>query len=209
MKEALTDLGYYFQEPRVLNTAFYGGIPQNRERIYFVGFRDPKKAKEFSFPGKIDCRKKITDIIDTKERKDTKYYYTEKSQYYKLLLDNVKRKDTLYQIRRVYVRENKSGMCPTLTANMGTGGHNVPIVWDDFGYRKLTPRECFSFQGFPEEPDFRLPEIAVSHLYKQAGNSVSIPVVRRIAEKIYLLLKSDFKKQGYLLTEEQHETVLA
>ena len=45
-------------------------------------------------------------------------------------------KNTVYQWRRVYVRENKSGECPTLTANMGTGGHNVPLIKDDNGIRK-------------------------------------------------------------------------
>ena len=91
--------------------------------------------------------------------------------------------DTVYQWRRKYVRENKSSVCPTLTANMGTGGRNVPLIKDTHGIRKLTPRECFSLQGFPKS--FKLPKnLANSHLYKQAGNSVSVPVVKRIAERI-------------------------
>ena len=53
----------------------------------------------------------------------------------------VVKKDTIYQLRRIYVRENKSNLCPTLTANMGTGGHNVPIIKDDFGIRKFIPVE--------------------------------------------------------------------
>ena len=65
---------------------------------------------------------------------------------------------------------------------MGTGGHNVPLIKTRKGIRKLSPKECFLFQGFPE--DFQLPEMAKSHLYKQAGNSVVVPVVRRIAEEI-------------------------
>lgn len=65
---------------------------------------------------------------------------------------------------------------------MGTGGHNVPIVLDDCGIRKLTPRECANFQGFPK--NYLLPKMADSHLYKQFGNSVSIPVVKRIAINI-------------------------
>ena len=58
--------------------------------------------------------------------------------------------NTVYQYRRYYVRENKSNECPTLTANMGTGGHNVPLIKDGLGIRKLTPRECLNFQGFQE-----------------------------------------------------------
>ena len=89
----------------------------------------------------------------------------------------------VYQWRRQYVRENKKGVCPTLTANMGTGGHNVPIVKDKKGIRKLTPRECLRLQGFPKS--YRLPQIADSLLYKQIGNSVSVPVVEAVAKQVY------------------------
>lgn len=66
---------------------------------------------------------------------------------------------------------------------MGMGGHNVPIIIDHAGIRKLTPRECFRVQGFPNL--YKLPsDIADSALYKQAGNSVSVPVIKRIAEQI-------------------------
>jgi DNA (cytosine-5)-methyltransferase 1 len=77
------------------------------------------------------------------------------------------------------MRENKGDVCPTLTANMGGGGHNVPVIRDEFGIRKLTPRETLRFQGFPD--DFKIVTSDV-HAYKQAGNSVVVPVVRRIAE---------------------------
>ena len=69
---------------------------------------------------------------------------------------------------------------------MGTGGHNVPIIKDDFGIRKLTPRECFNFQGYPRE--FKLPNIANSALYKQAGNSITLPLIERIARQILKVL---------------------
>jgi len=83
----------------------------------------------------------------------------------------------------MYVRENKSSLCPTLTANMGTGGHNVPIIKDKRGIRKLTPRECARLQGFPD--NFILPHnLSRSALYKQIGNSVSVPVVASIAKNI-------------------------
>lgn len=62
---------------------------------------------------------------------------------------------------------------------MGTGGHNVPLIKTQNGIRKLTPKECFDFQGFPDS--FKLPDIAISHLYKQAGNTVSVPVIEKIA----------------------------
>ena len=94
--------------------------------------------------------------------------------------------EVLYQYRRYYVRENKSNCCPTLTANMGGGGHNVPLLKDKKGIRKLTPRECFNLQGFPE--DYKLPNISDGGLYKLAGNAVSVPVVGLIANKLALLI---------------------
>jgi DNA (cytosine-5)-methyltransferase 1 len=64
---------------------------------------------------------------------------------------------------------------------MGGGGHNVPVIRDDFGIRKLTPRECLSLQGFPEDFQIKTSDV---HIYKQTGNSVVVPVVRRIAENM-------------------------
>ena len=92
-------------------------------------------------------------------------------------------KDTIYQWRRVYVRENKNNMCPTLTANMGAGGHNVPLILDDYGIRKLTPKECFAFQGYPVDK-YILPNIANSGLYMQAGNSVTTVLIEKIFNEI-------------------------
>ena len=88
----------------------------------------------------------------------------------------------IYQWRRKYVRQNKSGVVPTLTANQGEGGHNVCIIKSKYGFRKMTPRECFNTQGFPK--NFKLPEQSDARLYKQAGNSVCVPVIKRIADEI-------------------------
>ncbi|MNY54702.1 Modification methylase HpaII [compost metagenome] len=66
---------------------------------------------------------------------------------------------------------------------MGTGGHNVPLILDDYGIRKLTPKECFAFQGYPMDK-FILPNLANSKLYMQAGNSVTTPLIERIAQNI-------------------------
>jgi len=186
--EKLSRAGYHIKE-QVLNTAEYGGVPQNRERIYIVGFRDNRLTDSFHFPEKIELTQTIFDVIDRSERELDIFYYKENSQYYPMLSEALKNgnANTMFQIRRVYIRENKSQLCPTLTANMGTGGHNVPIIRDNFGIRKLTPLETFKFQGFPE--GFKLPKnMANSHLYKQAGNSVSVPVVARIAENILRVL---------------------
>lgn len=182
IKEALTQEGYFISHS-VMNAVDYGDIPQNRERIYMVGFRDHRDFSNFHFPDRVKLTKSVKDIVSTDKPADEKYYYRDSSQYYQMLVSAVRRKDTVYQIRRTYVRENKSRVCPTLTANMGSGGHNVPLILDDFGIRKLTPREVFRMQGFPES--FILPkELSDSALYHQAGNSVVVPVVQAIAENV-------------------------
>ena len=68
-----------------------------------------------------------------------------------------------------------------LFAGVGMSGHNVPIIKDAYGFRKLTPDECFRFQGYK---NFSLPEIAKSHLYQQAGKSVTKPLIERIFGEI-------------------------
>jgi len=182
IREALVLNGYYIKW-QVLNAKDYGDIPQNRERIYIVGFLDKAAFEQFEFPVSIQLQTQLTDVIDFANEQEDKYYYKKNRQpFYDMLEEEVTSQKSIYQWRRQYVRENKSGVVPTLTANMGTGGHNVPIIKTDKGIRKLTPRETFNVQGFPE--DFILPEISNGQLYKQAGNSVVVPVIQRIAEKI-------------------------
>jgi len=176
VQETLEELGYkVFAE--VLNTKDFG-VPQNRERIYIVAFLDHDVV--FSFPEKQVYSKSIHKCLE--DNVDEIFYYNGKPLYEKIKNDVVSR-ETVYQWRRKYVRENKNGVCPTLTANMGTGGHNVPIVKDKKGIRKLTPRECANFQGFPKS--FVFPkDLALSHRYKQVGNSVTVNVVEAIAKEI-------------------------
>ncbi|AMB96485.1 DNA cytosine methyltransferase [Aerococcus urinae] len=183
IREALVTNGYFIKW-KVLNTKDYGNIPQNRERIYIVGFNNKAQYDSFEFPGEVTLTTKLHDILNYEDKFDEAYYYREgKQPFYSTLAEGVTNEDSVYQWRRQYVRENKSGVVPTLTANMGTGGHNVPIILTKGGIRKLTPRETFNVQGFPEE--FNLPkDMAKSHLYKQSGNSVSVPVIKRIATNI-------------------------
>ena len=179
----LTDRGYHVRY-KILNTSTITEVPQHRERIYIIGFKSKELCDKFSLDFEKKEKLKITAMLDetVNPENSKKYYYTDGSSTWNLIKDAVVKKDTVYQYRRVYVRENKSDECPTLTANMGSGGHNVPIILDNHGIRKLTPRECFNFQGFPTT--FKLPKVADSHLYKLAGNAVSIPVVELIAKRL-------------------------
>ena len=188
IKDILIDHGYHIHY-QVLNACEYGNIPQNRERIYIVCFKDKAVSDRFQFPKKTPLTTKISDMLDNENNISSVFYYTNKTPFFDELVANIKNADTLYQWRRKYVRDNKNNLCPTLTANMGTGGHNVPLLnvqGNPNTIRKLTPRECFNFQGFPKE--FILPSLSNARLYKQAGNSVAVPVIYRIAEQIKLAL---------------------
>lgn len=176
---------------QVLNACEYGNIPQNRERIYIVAFRDKKDYDNFQMPLPIELNNSIKKVFNFDNKVDDKYYYTEgkyKGNMYKLLTDEMNDDNTVYQWRRKYVRKNQSNLVPTLTANMGEGGHNVPLIKTDFGIRKLTPIECFYAQGYPKT--YKLPDnMSDAKLYKQAGNSVVVPVINRIAENIIKALQ--------------------
>ena len=189
--KTLEDLGYYVTY-QVMNAAEYGNIPQGRERIYIVGFKDKSVSERFQFPEKVDLTKTVFDVIDFKGKVEEQYYYREDKHYYPLLRDNIVSVGSIYEYRRgTTIRENKSDVVPTLLASMGTGGNNVPMILTESGeIRKMTPRECFNTQGFPRS--YKFPErMANSHLYKQAGNSIAVPVVSRIAEKIKLALENE------------------
>lgn len=182
IQETLVDLGYTVRH-EVLNSMTHGNIPQNRERIFIAGFANHKKALSFKFPDELPLTRKFREYVA--EKADNKYYYNDKPLYERMK-NEIDSEHTVYQWRRQYVRTNKKGVVPTLTANMGRGGHNVPLIKNSVGIRKLTPRECFLLQGFPKS--FKLPPISDSELYHQAGNSVTVPVIKRIAENMHAVL---------------------
>lgn len=197
IKNELEELGYTVKN-QVLNSMEYGNIPQNRERIFIVGFLDEQVAEQFNFPNKIPLTNTIANIVNLDDIKEDKYYYNN-TVYYEDLVNEMQRQDTIYQLRRgQYIRENKNNVCPTLTANMGTGGHNVPLIKDNHDIRKLTPEECLLFQGFNvddgehthlfpeyiEDNNGRRRPFADCHKYKQAGNCVTVTVIERIVSNM-------------------------
>jgi DNA (cytosine-5)-methyltransferase 1 len=182
IESKLQEVGYHIKTS-ILDTNKITNIPQHRERIYIVGFRDKQKFDKFNFDFPTQVQGNICDLLEINV--DDKYYYTDRFKVYKEIEKGITKnisENVLYQYRRFYVRENKSNCCPTLTANMGGGGHNVPLLKDEKGIRKLTPRECFNLQGFPIH--YKLPNLCDSSLYKLAGNAVSVPVVDLIVSKL-------------------------
>ena len=225
IKKKLEECGYIIKE-EILNTMFYSDLPQNRERIYIIGFLNEDDAEKFSLFQNLDKYKKIKSaeeraddikkIIDFSVDNPKYYYSKEKYPHYYVtaeeyeamtnkrdvrinLDEDINELYQFYQIRRgQYVRKNQSNVCPTLTANMGTGGHNVPLILTlDKRVRKLTPAETFRLQGFPVGSGYTLPTryngkpYSDSYLYKQAGNAVSVPVIKFIAEYLLNILSEN------------------
>lgn len=188
IKKTLEEHGYIV-ESKVMNTCEYGNLPQNRERIFIIGFLNESDHKRFKWPTKLKLTNTIDKVVNWDEQIGDKYLYGPEKKCYSLLSENINEKNVIYQYRRVYVRANKTGVCPTLTANMGMGGHNVPLIFDNQNrIRKLLPIECLMLQGFPR--DFKIPEeLCDSRIYKQAGNAVSVNVIKRVAENIISALK--------------------
>jgi len=199
MVDQLRHRGYAVLDPVVLNSMKHGGVPQNRERVFIVGFRNDlpvarkissdagplfsRGKSPFRWPKEVAPKTRLQDLLSV-TGVDEKYFYSAaKYDCFREIEKIVTRSDTAYQWRRVYVRENKSGVCPALTANMGSGGHNVPLVKVDGRIRKLTPNECALLQGFPR--GFVMPpRMADVHLYHQFGNSVTVPLIEKIAKEI-------------------------
>lgn len=110
-------------------------------------------------------------------------------QYYKMK-QSIDDNNQIYRFSDYGIQKSKDGICFTLKANMGTWYNRVPIIRDDFGIRKITPKECLALQGFPKE--FSFPEIPINSTYKQCGNSVVVPLIRQIAENIIKALGDEF-----------------
>lgn len=171
----------------------YSGIPQTRNRTYIVAFKNEIIASAFKFPEPIELCKNIFDIIDRDiKQKDIYYYNDSEDAFYNYIVSRVKKKDAIYRVHDSGIHIAKNQTCPTLTASMGTRLNRVPIVVDNYGYRKLTIQECLDFQGFPNT--FSFPNgTKIEEAYKQIGNSVCVPVVKRIAKEIKKVLENYYE----------------
>ncbi len=193
--ESLDQAGYFISY-RLLNAKDYG-VPQNRNRWYCVGVRkdltDEQTFQNYQFfPEKCALNQTVSDIIDL-NLEDESYQVSEiaqqnirkhlgdaENQLLKkgeiLLANNVRPSRTFFA---------KSGISPCLTAKMGTGGNNVPIIVNTM--RKLTEQECLRIMGFPKWYQIRK---NYSQSYKQIGNSVIVPILTAIAERLTHFLET-------------------
>lgn len=178
----LAQFGYYVKYA-LLPAHKYGNIPQTRNRIYIAAFRDLTACDRFSFPKEIQLTVKVSDIVDVHKKQHDIYYYSENHSLFQRIKNVVRERGRIYNMFDGKPSKVASGLCPTLIADMGRHSDRVPIVWDDFGYRKLTLHECLAMQGFPKS--YYFPKtVKIENAYMQIGNSVCVPVIRRTAAEI-------------------------
>jgi DNA (cytosine-5)-methyltransferase 1 len=132
--------GYWFsdKDAQVLNTATHTNIPQNRDRIFMAAFScDHFASNTYEFPDPLPngSLRNVKEFLDLGTKAATGFYFKPGSQYHPMFVEAMEKggRDSVYQLRRSYVRENMSGMCFTLMANMGDGDHNIPVIKDRWG----------------------------------------------------------------------------
>jgi DNA (cytosine-5)-methyltransferase 1 len=187
------DLGYFVPDPEVINAKYFG-VPQNRERVFIVGFRKDLKINTFKYPHSDKITKVLEDILE-KEVVDARYYMS--NQYWQTLVKHKARHESKgngfgYEIlkrdgvanaivvggmgreRNLVIDKRLKNFKPTTKIK---GGINRE------GIRRLTPAECAALQGFPAAFQFQH-IVANAQSYKQFGNSVAVPAIEATAKKI-------------------------
>lgn len=191
------DLGYFVPEPQIVNAKEFG-VPQNRERIYIVGFRNDLGIENFNYPAPTNKKVTFSDIKE-KEVPPTKYFLS--TQYVQTLINHKSRHEKKGNgFGYAIIPDNEIANAVVC----GGMGRERNLVLDnritDFtptthikgtvnreGIRKMTPREWARLQGFPDE--FLIP-VADASAYKQFGNSVAVPAIQATANEILKVIKN-------------------
>lgn len=185
------DLGYFVPNPKIINSKYFG-VPQNRERIFIVGFRNDLEIDEFEYPDNNCVSSVIEDIIEEKEV-SVKYYLS--TQYLKTLEEHKRRHESKGNGFGYQILNNDSVANAIVCGGMGKERNliidkrlstfkpvtNIKGKVNRDGIRRLTPRECARLQGFPES--FKI-VVSDAQAYKQFGNSVAIPAIKATGSKI-------------------------
>ena len=199
IQKSLRRAGYWFREEScwTANVRDWTGLPQDRERLFLVAAsRTHFTYNPFTSPPTPDNAIKsqsIHDVINRAVRSDDIDYLPPGNTYRKMIEAEMavgQSPANLYQVRRNYVREKPGALCPTLTANMGIGGHNVPFLRDEWGIRRLRVREVARLQGFsgPEEQLFPS-EVHTAERYRLLGNAACPELARLAGEQCLEALK--------------------
>jgi DNA (cytosine-5)-methyltransferase 1 len=190
------DLGYFVPEPQIINAKDFG-VPQNRERIYIVGFRNDLEIESFQYPKPTNIKVAFSDVKE-KEVPPTKYFLS--TQYVQTLINHKARHEGKGN-GFGYAIIPDDGISNAIV--VGGMGRERNLVLDhritDFtptthikgtvnreGIRKMTPREWARLQGFPD--NYLIP-VADASAYKQFGNSVAVPAIQATANEILKLIK--------------------
>ena len=198
------DLGYFVPEPKIINSKFYG-VPQNRERIFIVGFRDDLNIDEFKYPTNNKISSVVEDVIE-KNEVSVKYYLS--NQYLNTLREHRKRHESKGNGFGYQILDNDSVANAIVCGGMGKERNLIidkrlstfiPVTKikgevNKEGIRRLTPRECARLQGFPES--FKI-EVSDAQAYKQFGNSVAIPAIKATGLKILTKLVNALPTKNY------------
>ncbi len=169
----------------------HAGSPQSRIRLFMIAYR--KDLGSFNPFHKLTLAAdpiQLESLLD-REKVTDKFYYLDPENKYSRRIKKLARNPEdkrVFHLRKTVVRVQEEGLCPTLTANMGGGGHNVPFILANGEVRKLTERECLRLQNFPES--FRFPEtVHKTARYRMIGNAVNAAVAFGIANSIYSVLR--------------------
>lgn len=190
------DLDYFVPDPQIINAKDFG-VPQQRERIYIVGFRKDQGINKFEYPNPLDKKVKFADVKE-KEVPPTKYFLS--TQYVQTLINHKERHENKGN-GFGYAIIPDDGIANAIV--VGGMGRERNLVYDhritDYtptthikgtvnreGIRKMTPREWARLQGFPDK--YVIP-VADASAYKQFGNSVAVPAIQATAELVLKSLK--------------------
>ena len=183
--DTLSQLGYYYCY-KIMNASDYG-IPQQRNRLYLVAFKEKKYVDNFIFPNEKKLKKTAFEYFDKEKQPDC--YYMDNHKKWDEMLKFMTDHNRIYRFTDWGMSKGREGICPTLLAAMGSPYERIPFFYDDYSVRKITQREAARLQGFPEDFEFPLKKTP-KQVYKQIGNSVCIPIVKEIAKSIKKVLKS-------------------
>ena len=189
VRKELREVGYWFRDSAcwTVNVKDATDLPQDRERLFMVAASRHHFPYNPFTPPALNGRgvRTLDEIVDRSAPGDEAAYLPPDNRYYQMIDREMKREEAqsqrnIYQLRRSYVREKKDGLCPTLTANMGVGGHNAPFVRDEWGIRRLSVAEVARLQGF-DGADFPedMPE---AERYRLIGNAVCVGLARLAGE---------------------------